>query len=83
MIRFVNVGVSFVGGYNALSNINLSIDKGEFAYVIGKSGAGKSTLLRLIYADILPSRGVVAIEENDIKYKINDINGRRQPWVCL
>ncbi len=66
MIRFVNVGVSFVGGYNALSNINLSIDKGEFAYVIGKSGAGKSTLLRLIYADILPSRGVVAIEENDI-----------------
>lgn len=66
MIRFVNVGVSFVGGYQALSNINLNIGRGEFAYVIGKSGAGKSTLLRLIYADLLPSRGVVYIEDNDI-----------------
>lgn len=66
MIRFVNVGVTFLGGYQALTNINLHIEKGEFAYVIGKSGAGKSTLLRLIYADILPTRGVVSIEDNDI-----------------
>ena len=66
MIRFVNVGVSFLGGYQALNNINFEIGKGEFVYVIGKSGAGKSTLLRLIYADILPTRGVVSIEDNDI-----------------
>lgn len=66
MIKFVNVGVSFQGGYQALQNINLDIARGEFAYVIGKSGAGKSTLLRLIYADILPTRGVVSIEENDM-----------------
>ena len=66
MIKFINVGVSFLGGYQALSNINFDITKGEFVYVIGKSGAGKSTLLRLIYADILPTRGVVSIEANDV-----------------
>lgn len=66
MIKFINVGVSFAGGMQALSNVNLDVQRGEFVYIVGKSGAGKSTLLRLIYADLLPSRGVVAIENNDI-----------------
>ncbi|MDE7168665.1 MAG: ATP-binding cassette domain-containing protein [Mucispirillum sp.] len=66
MVRFVNVGVSFIGGYQALNNVNIEINRGEFVYIIGKSGAGKSTFLRLIYADILPSRGVVYVEGRDI-----------------
>lgn len=66
MVKFINVGVSFAGGMQALSNINIEIKRGELAYIVGKSGAGKSTMLRLIYADILPSRGVVAVENNDI-----------------
>lgn len=66
MVKFVNVGVSFNGGYQALNNVNIEIKRGEFVYVIGKSGAGKSTLLRLIYADLLPSRGVVSVDERDI-----------------
>ena len=77
MIKFINVGVSFMGGYQALQNINLDIARGEFVYVIGKSGAGKSTLLRLIYADILPTRGVVSIEENDM----NIIRRIRVPFL--
>ena len=44
----------------------MEIKRGEFVYIIGKSGAGKSTFLRLIYADLLPSRGVVSIEGRDI-----------------
>ncbi len=66
MIKFVNVGVSFPNGYSALSFVNLDINKGEFVYIIGKSGAGKSTMLRLIYADIIPTSGVVAIEGSDL-----------------
>lgn len=66
MIKFVNVDVSFAGGMKALANINIRVERGEFVYIMGKSGAGKSTMLRLIYADILPSRGVVAVENNDI-----------------
>ena len=66
LVRFVNVGVSFLGGHQALNNVNVEIKRGEFVYIIGKSGAGKSTFLRLIYADLLPSRGVVSIEGRDI-----------------
>ncbi len=66
MIKFVNVGVSFNGGYQALNNVNINIKSGEFVYIIGKSGAGKSTFLRLIYADILPTRGVVSVEGRDL-----------------
>ena len=35
-----------------LSNINLSINKGEFIYLIGKTGVGKSSLLRVLYGDL-------------------------------
>lgn len=66
MVRFVNVGVSYTDGYQALNNVNVEINKGEFVYIIGKSGAGKSTFLRLIYADLLPTRGVVSVESRDI-----------------
>lgn len=66
MVKFVNVGVSFTGGYQALNNVNIEIKSGEFVYIIGKSGAGKSTFLRLIYADLLPTRGVVSVEGRDL-----------------
>ncbi len=39
-------------GKMTLSNVNLTIDEGEFLYIIGKTGTGKSTLLKTIYADI-------------------------------
>jgi len=35
-----------------LSNVNLSINKGEFAYLIGKTGSGKSSLLKTLYAEL-------------------------------
>ena len=66
LVKFVNVGVSFTGGYQALNNVNIEIKSGEFVYIIGKSGAGKSTFLRLIYADLLPTRGVISVEGRDL-----------------
>ena len=35
-----------------LSNVNLSLHKGEFAYLIGKTGSGKSSLLKTLYAEL-------------------------------
>lgn len=68
MIKFFNVTVNFFGEKRALDNISLHIPKGDFVYITGESGAGKSTLLRLIYADLLPTKGVVLVSNKDISH---------------
>ena len=51
---------------DALKNINLSINKGEFVAIVGPSGSGKSTLLHLIGGVDKPSEGKVYINDVDI-----------------
>lgn len=47
---------------NVLKDINLSVAKSTCTVLQGESGAGKSTLLRTLYANYLPSTGVIEIE---------------------
>ena len=51
---------------DALKNINLSINKGEFVAIVGPSGSGKSTLLHLIGGVDKPTKGKVYINNVDI-----------------
>lgn len=51
---------------NAVSDVDLIIEKGEFLSVVGQSGSGKSTLLHLIGAVDCPDRGKVLIDDEDI-----------------
>lgn len=48
MIVFDHVSKTYPNGYQALKDINLAIEQGEFVAIIGLSGAGKSTLIRTI-----------------------------------
>lgn len=48
MIQFNDVGKIYPNGTEALKNVTLSINQGEFVAIIGLSGAGKSTLIRLV-----------------------------------
>ncbi|MCS7052463.1 MAG: ATP-binding cassette domain-containing protein [Ignavibacterium sp.] len=53
-------------------NVSLRLEKGEFAFLIGKSGTGKSTLLQMIYLNLFPQSGSVIIgdyETSNIKIK--------------
>ena len=56
MIEFRNVTKSY-GDNIGLSDINITIDDGEFVFLVGPSGAGKSTFIKLILKEIDPDCG--------------------------
>ncbi|HGG59994.1 MAG TPA: cell division ATP-binding protein FtsE [Gammaproteobacteria bacterium] len=66
MIECRHLGKRYPGGHNALSDISLTIDRGEMAFLTGHSGAGKSTLLRLIALIERPSRGSLKVNGYDL-----------------
>ena len=66
MIQFHNVFMSYQSDSAALNNVTLRVPKGDFVFVTGSSGAGKSTLLKMIYADLLPTRGQVIVDGQNI-----------------
>lgn len=66
MIKLENVTKEFRNGVRALNNFNLSINSGEFVYVIGTTGAGKSTFMKLLYREELPTTGYVEVVGQDV-----------------
>ena len=68
MIEFRNVSKVYNNGTEALHNINLKVEKGEFVFIVGSSGAGKSTFLKLITCEERPSEGQVLIDGQDISH---------------
>ncbi len=70
MIKFTNVGKTYDNGTEALKNINLEINDGEFIAIIGLSGAGKSTILRTINRMHEITEGTIEMDgKNIIEYK--------------
>ncbi len=66
MIQFHNVSLAYQRDATALKDISLRIAKGEFVFLTGPSGAGKTTMLRLIYGALVPSRGQVLIDGQNV-----------------
>ena len=59
----------------ALSGLDVEVDKGEFAFLIGPSGSGKSTFFRLLLKEDRPTAGEVYVGE----YHVNRLKARMVP----
>ncbi len=64
MIELKKVTVSF-DGQTVLKDLEFSMKRGEFVYLVGQTGAGKSSLMRLLYFDLIPSAGRVRVAGYD------------------
>ena len=61
LIRLKNVSKQYKNGVTAIQDLDLSIKKGSFTFVIGGSGSGKSTLIKMLYREERPSRGQIVV----------------------
>mgnify|MGYP005775210963 CR=1 FL=1 len=74
MIEFINVVKKYNHDVVALDNINLKMEKGEFAFLVGPSGSGKSTFLKLMIREEEATSGKILIDGKDIgKLKLKEI----------
>ncbi|MCL2087462.1 MAG: cell division ATP-binding protein FtsE [Oscillospiraceae bacterium] len=75
MVELKNVDVRYRerGGVEALNDINIKIEDGEFVFIVGSSGAGKSTLLKLLTRENQPTSGRVFVNG----YNLSKLKGSK------
>ncbi len=66
MIELKSVSKTF--NQTILENVNLTIPKGDFLYLVGESGAGKTTLIRLLSGELKPTKGSVSVLGQDLAH---------------
>ena len=77
MIRLKDVEMQYENGTRAIRGISLSIEDGEFVFLVGPSGSGKSTIIKLLTGEVEPSAGRIMING----FSVSNISNRQIPLM--
>ena len=77
MIRLKDVEKEYENGTYALRGITLTVEDGEFVFLVGPSGSGKSTIIKLLTGEILPTSGRVIVNG----FSLTKISDRQIPLL--
>lgn len=77
MIRLKDVEMEYDNGTKAIRGISLTIEDGEFIFLVGPSGSGKSTIIKLLTGEVEPCAGRIMING----FSVSNISDRQIPLM--
>ncbi len=66
LIRMKGVNKQYKNGVTAIYDLDLTIEKGDFVFIIGSTGCGKSTLIKMLYREERPTSGKIIVGGLDV-----------------